>query len=400
VTSTASQASAATVSQLRRAAVATAVVFGLNAFLMAGWVVRLPATRDRLHADPAELGVALLMLGVGSLLAMPWTGRLCARYGSRRIVAVMLVPSCVSLLVLAHLPTLWATGAGLLVLGAGYGAWDVAMNVQASGVDRAVGRDLMPRYHGCWSLGGFVGAGLGTAAAAAGLSLGVHFALVAVVVAVGVLVALRWFRPDAREQAPAHPHEEEAEPTQPHERRVLLTRRLVLIGVVTLGATCIEGAAADWLALYLHDGRSSGQAVAAAGFAAFSVAMAVSRFAGTTTIEHLGRAGAVRLGGLVAGLGVLATVSAPGLVGAFVGAAAWGAGVAVIFPAAMSAGGETPGRGAEGIATVATIGYGGFLLGPPLIGLLAQHVGLGSALLVLLVLAAAVVSLASAVRPR
>ena len=393
MTSTAARSAAATGSQLRRAALATAVVFGLNAFLMAGWVVRLPATRDRLHADPAELGVALLMLGVGSLLAMPWTGRLCARYGSRRIVAVMLVPSCVSLVVLAHLPTLWATGAGLLVLGAGYGAWDVAMNVQASGVDRAVGRDLMPRYHGCWSLGGFVGAGLGTAAAAVGLSLGVHFALVAVVVAVGVLVALRWFRPDAREEAPTYPDE------RPHERRrVLLSRRLVLIGIVTLGATCIEGAAADWLALYLHDDRASGQAVAAAGFAAFSVAMAVSRFAGTTTIEHLGRAGAVRLGGVVAGLGVLATVSAPGLVGAFVGAAAWGAGVAVIFPAAMSAGGETPDRGAEGIATVATIGYGGFLLGPPLIGLLAQHVGLGAALLVLLVLAAAIAALAPAVR--
>jgi fucose permease len=390
VTGAAQQSAAHTAPVLRRAAIATAVVFGLNAFLMAGWVVRLPATRDRLHADPAQLGVALLMLGLGSLVAMPWTGRLCARYGSRRIVTVMLVPSCGALVVLAHLPTVWATGAGLFVLGAGYGAWDVAMNVQASGVDRAVGRDLMPRYHGCWSLGGFVGAGVGTAAAAVGLSLSVHFALVAVVVAVGVLVALRWFVPDARVGPTA---------AAPSRQRVLLTRRLVLIGVVTLCATCIEGAAADWLALYLHDGRSTGQAAAAAGFAVFSVAMAVSRFGGTTTIERLGRAGAVRLGGLLAGVGVLATVAAPGVVGAFIGAAAWGAGVAVIFPAAMSAGGETPGRGPEGIATVATIGYGGFLLGPPLIGLLAQHVGLGSALLVLLVLAAGAVALAPAVRP-
>jgi fucose permease len=403
VTGAAQRTRPATSPALRRAAIATAVVFGLNAFLMAGWVVRLPATRDRLHADPAQLGVALLMLGLGSLVAMPWTGRLCARYGSRRIVTVMLVPSCVSLVVLAYLPTVWATGAGLFVLGAGYGSWDVAMNVQASGVDRAVGRDLMPRYHGCWSLGGFVGAGVGTAAAAVGLSLGVHFVLVAVTVAVGVLVAVRWFLPDARgrtEVTGSQPQEQPARtPARPRRQRVLLTRRLVLIGVVTLCATCIEGAAADWLALYLHDDRGTGQAVAAAGFAAFSVAMAASRFGGTTTIEHIGRAGAVRLGGLLAGLGVLATVAAPGVVGAFVGAAAWGAGVAVVFPAAMSAGGETPERGAEGIATVATIGYGGFLLGPPLIGLLAQQVGLGSALLVLLVLAAAIVLLAQVVMP-
>jgi fucose permease len=275
----------------------------------------------------------------------------------------------------------------LFVLGAGYGSWDVAMKVHASGVDRAVGRDLMPRYHGCWSLGAFVGAGFGTAAAAIGLSLAVHFALVAGVVAIGVAVALHWFRPDATA-------------TEVGRRRVLVSRRLVLIGVVTLCATCVEGAAADWLALYLHDGRGTGQGVAAAGFAAFSVAMAVSRFAGTTTIERLGRAGAVRLGGLLAGLGVLATVAAPGLAGAFVGAAVWGAGVAVVFPAAMSAGGETPGQSAEGIATVATVGYGGFLLGPPLIGVLAKHVGLGSALLVLLGLAAAIVALAPAVRPQ
>jgi fucose permease len=381
---------------IRRAAVATAVVFGLNAFLMAGWVVRLPATRDRLHADPAQLGVALLMIGLGSILAMPATGRLCARFGSARVVMVTLLPSCSALVLLAYLPTIWATGAALFVLGAGYGSWDVAMNVQASAVDRAIGRDLMPRYHGCWSLGGFVGAGLGTVAAAVGVSLGLHFALVALVVAVGVLVSLRWFLPDVRVgSAPAATGSGEG----PAHRRVLLTRRLVLIGVVTLCATCVEGAAADWLALYLHDDRGTTQALAAAGFAAFSVAMAASRFSGTTVIERLGRAGAVRLGGALAGVGVLATVAAPGVVGAFVGAAAWGAGVAVVFPAAMSAGGETPGRSAEGIATVATIGYGGFLLGPPLIGLLAQRLGLGSALLVLLALAATVVALAPVVRP-
>ncbi|MFI5099851.1 MAG: MFS transporter [Actinomycetes bacterium] len=378
--------------ELRRAALGTAAVFALNGFLMAAWISRLPATRDRLHADPASLGLALLMTGVGSLLAMPTTGRLCARYGSRRVVAATLVPSCVALVALAFLPTVWAMAAGLFVLGAGYGSWDVAMNVQASQVDRHAGRDLMPRYHGCWSVGAFVGAALGTLAAAAGVPLAVHFTTDAVVVAVGVTVALRWFLADPP------PERASADARRAGRPHAFITRTLVLIGVVTLCATCIEGAAADWFALYLHDGRGTDAGLAAAGYAVFAVAMAASRFSGTTVIDRIGRVAAVRWGGALAGFGVLAAVLAPGVPGAMVGALLWGFGVAVIFPAAMSAGGEVPGHAAQGIATVATIGYGGFLLGPPLIGLLAQHLGLGSALLVLPVLAVGIVVLAPAVR--
>ena len=115
-------------------------------------------------------------------------------------------------------------------------------------------------------------------------------------------------------------------------------------------------------------------------------------------IDRIGRVAAVRWGGALAGLGVLGAVLAPGVPGAMAGGLLWGLGVAVIFPAAMSAGGEAPDHAAEGIATVATIGYGGFLLGPPMIGLLAQNLGLGSALLVLPALAVGIVVLAPAVR--
>ena len=272
MTGTPASATAPAALELRRAALATAAVFALNGFLMAAWVSRLPATRDRLHADPASLGLALLMTGLGSLLAMPTTGRLCARYGSRRVVAATLVPSCVALVALAFLPTVWAVGAGLFVLGAGYGSWDVAMNVQASQVDRHAGRDLMPRYHGCWSVGAFVGAALGTLAAAAGVPLAVHLTTAAGMVAVGVTVALRWFLADPTAD---RAFGDQRRTGRPH---AFITRTLVLIGVVTLCATCIEGAAADWFALYLHDGRGTHPGLAAAGYAVFAVAMAASRF--------------------------------------------------------------------------------------------------------------------------
>jgi fucose permease len=180
----------------------------------------------------------------------------------------------------------------------------------------------------------------------------------------------------------------------------VLTGRLLVVGVVTLCATTLEGAAADWLALFLTDERGATASLAAAGYAVFAVAMAGGRFAGTAVAERLGRHGAVRAGGLVSLAGVLLTVLGPGLPAAYLGAALWALGVCLVFPAAVSAGGETPGRPADAIAAVTTIGYGGFLVGPPLIGLLADRVGLGRALLVLLVLAGGIAVLAPAVRSR
>jgi len=175
---------------------------------------------------------------------------------------------------------------------------------------------------------------------------------------------------------------------------------LLLVGVVTLCATTLEGAAADWLALFLTDERGATASLAAAGYGVFAVAMAGGRFSGTVVAERLGRDGAVRVGGLVSLAGVLLTVTGPGLASAYLGAVLWALGVCLVFPAAVSAGGEVPERPQDAIAAVTTIGYGGFLLGPPLIGLLAEQVGLGRALLVLLVLAAGIAVLAPAVRSR
>jgi hypothetical protein len=317
----------------------------------------------------------------------------------------------------------------LFAWGSFYGSWDVAMNVHGSAVEQRAGREWMPRYHACWSVGGIAGAGLGALAAHAGVGLAPHFAAVAVVCVVLVGVALRSFvgdrAPDlgalqphppvsgapAREGSPAGEgaaavvHNPQPQPQlQPQPRRPgrgrVLTGRLLLVGVVTLCATTLEGAAADWLALFLTDEREATASLAAAGYAVFAVAMAGGRFSGTVVAERLGRDGAVRVGGLVSLAGVLLTVTGPGLASAYLGAVLWALGVCLVFPAAVSAGGEEPERPQDAIAAVTTIGYGGFLVGPPLIGLLAEQVGLGRALLVLLVLAAGIAVLAPAVRSR
>jgi predicted MFS family arabinose efflux permease len=421
--------------RLGRAALATALVFAVNGFLLASWVSRLPATRDRLGASVAELGLVLLAPGFGSLLSMPFSGRWCRRFGSRVVIAATTVAASVALAALAVVPTSFTLGLALFVWGSFYGSWDVAMNVHGSAVEQRAGREWMPRYHACWSVGGIAGAGCGALAAQAAMPLPLHFSAVAVLCTALVMVALRAFIED-RTVAPARgalgtlepalpvpgppegesspPREEAAEgihnPRRRGRRRLpgrvhspgprVLTGRLLLVGVVTLCATTLEGAAADWLALYLTDERGATQSLAAAGYAVFAVAMAGGRFSGTAVAERLGRDGAVRAGGVVSFVGVLLTVLGPGLVSVYLGAALWALGVCLVFPAAVSAGGEAPERPADAIAAVTTIGYGGFLLGPPLIGLLAEQVGLGRALLVLLVLAGGIAALAPAVRSR
>jgi MFS family permease len=436
--------------RLGRAALATALVFAVNGFLLASWVSRLPATRDRLGASVAELGLALLTPGFGSLLSMPFSGRWCRRFGSRVVIATTTVAASLALVALAVVPTLVALGLTLFVWGSFYGSWDVAMNVHGSAVEQRAGREWMPRYHACWSVGGIAGAGCGALAAQVGMPLALHFGAVAVACTALVMIALRSFVEDRAEApgpalapvaAPARgaaatlgagasqppdpvpgPPEGERSPRRdvvtadihsPRRKRGrrpgggrspargrVLTGRLLLVGAVTLCATTLEGAAADWLALYLTDDRGATASLAAAGYAVFAVAMAGGRFSGTVVAERLGRHGAVRLGGLVSFVGVLVTVLGPGLVSVYVGAALWALGVCLVFPAAVSAGGEAPERPADAIAAVTTIGYGGFLVGPPLIGLLAEQVGLGRALLVLLVLAGGIAVLAPAVRSR
>jgi fucose permease len=196
-------------------------------------------------------------------------------------------------------------------------------------------------------------------------------------------------RPVARETGP----ETDAAPV----RRGVFSRHLLMIGLVTLMATTVEGAAADWLAIYLADERGTSDAVAALGFAVFAAAMTAGRFAGTPITERLGRARAVRIGGVLGIVGVLLTVLPPSLPVAYAGMVLWAVGICLVFPAAVSAAGETA-RPAESIAMVTTLGYGAILVGPPLIGTLADQIGLGRALLVLVVLSVGVVVLAPAVR--
>lgn len=385
------------VPDVRRAVWATRIVFAGNGALFATWVSRIPAVRDDLGADERGLGFALLFTAVGSLIAMPLSGRMVAAVGARKVITVCVVASVLAYPALGIAPSLVWLGAVLLVVGAGVGVWDVAMNVSAHGVEERAGRTLMPGFHACWSIGSVAGAGMGALAARVGIGPALHFAIGSVVVG-GVTLAFLRALPDGRsghDPADAVGEHHLPVPTRPVTRDV----RLIGLGVMTFCAAWAEGSANDWLALMLADERDASGAAAALGFAAFSAAMTTARIAGNRVVATVGRVRTLRWGSVLGAAGVVLLLAVPTLAVSYAGALLWGLGIALVFPLAMTAAGETPGRGPEAIAMVSTIAYSGFLVGPPLIGTIAHATGLGAALWLVVGLAAGVLVLSRTARP-
>ena len=352
---------------------AVALVFAASGFVMAQTLARVPALRDHVGATEAELGLALVGGGVGSLLAMPHTARLIERFGNRTVTTVALVLGSLGWGSVGLAPNVWVL-AGLLVLaGAPVGVWDVSMNIQGTRVEQLHTRTLMPYLHAAFSAGAVLGAGLGAWAAWQRVGL-VQVSAGAVLGMVLGLVAVWRF-------IPADPPEE-ASQGQAEEGPVTrgITRTELLIGMVCLAAALAEGAANDWLALLLVDVHEAPAGFGGLAFVAFNVTMLIGRLAGGPATTRWGRAALARGGGLLAGTGILLITLAPSLEVALVAALLWGLGVSTVFPAAISAAGEVPGRGNKAIGVVSTIAYGAFLFGAPTIGVLAGAFGLDRAL--------------------
>jgi MFS family permease len=379
---------------LGRLRLALIAFFAVDGFIFASWAVRVPAVKQQTGASPADLGFALLGLSAGAVATMMITGVLCRRFGSGRLT----VASCALLSVTLVLPPLahsaLALGLALLVFGAAYGGLNVAMNSVAVDLVAALRRPVMPGFHAAWSFGGLAGAVLG-GLLAPHLSPARHLALVA---SAGLLVTAMAGRTLLRGSVPRFTAAEESGPSRvAGERRILPTgRTLILFGLIASCAAYNEGAIGDWGALHLRQDLGASASLAAAGYAAFALAEATGRLSGTALIERLGRTRVLVLGSLTACAGMLAAALAPDVGVALAGFAMTGAGLANLFPAAVASGGLL--AGSRGVATVSTLGYGGFLLGPPVIGLLASEFGLRTGLVTLSVLALAAAVIARQVR--
>jgi predicted MFS family arabinose efflux permease len=340
-------------------------VFFVNGFAIASWLAHVPFVKEKFQIDSGTLGLVLFAAAVGAVTGLTLAGRLVGRFGSRRVTSVATVGVCAILPLLLLVPTLSLLAATLACFGMCFGAMDVAMNAQAVAVEARQGRPLMSSFHALFSLGGLAGAGVGSALLSLGVDPRVHIVGAALALFVVSALALPALLPSSVDRAGDEPGL--AAPEGP----------LVGLGILALFALLSEGAIGDWSAVYLRVGLGTDPGFAAAGFAAFSLTMTLGRLVGDRLRQQMRAVPLLRLSGAVcaAGLGIALLVGHP--IAALVGFGCVGFGLANVVPILFSAAGNTPGvRPSVGVAAIATAGYCGFLIGPPLIGFVAQTTSL------------------------
>jgi len=362
---------------LRNVRVALAAIFFANGAGLASWVPHIPSVQTTLALGPATLGLALLGMAAGALVAIPTAGALTARFGSRSVVRAAALLFFATLWLPVFAPSLASLVAALVLLGAGNGALDVSMNAQAAALERQWPHPIMSSFHGMWSVGGLFGAGVAAAALHFGVTSSVHIVAAALGYGAVCALALPHLLPRSLDAANDGP------------RLARPTGVVTALGLMALLALVSEGAIGDWSAVYLRHTLATSAGAAALGFASFQLMMAAGRFAGDTVVERFGNSRVVGVSGSVAAIGLAAALVIGHPVAAIVGCACVGLGLANVIPILFRAAAEIPGISAgHGIAAVSTAGYCGFLAGPPLIGLSAEVLTLPGALgLVVLCLA-------------
>ncbi|MEU4030693.1 MFS transporter [Streptomyces anulatus] len=355
---------------------------------MASWVARTPAVRDALEVSTGSMGLVLFGLSIGSMAGVLASGGLVRGRGGRRVIALGAGLLVAGLLVIAGGATLEVSAGvfgGLALFGAGMGLAEVAFNIEGAAVERALGRPVLPVLHGCFSLGTVIGALIGMGLTAVRFPVGWHLAAVAVAVAAAAVWTVR--------AVPAGTGREEPEAGDDGRTggwraqvAVWRDRRLVLIGLIVLAMAFAEGSANDWLPLLMVDGHGTSATAGSLTFMLFAVAMTTGRFTGGPLLVRYGPAAVVRASALVAAVGVALVVFSDNALLAGAAVVLWGLGASLGFPVTISAAGEGARNASARVAAVSTAGYAAFLVGPPSLGFLADHVGLRNAMVVVLVL--------------
>ncbi|MGV3570831.1 MAG: MFS transporter [Ramlibacter sp.] len=368
---------------LRAAIRALRAQFFVAGALFATWGVHVPSIKAHYALGESALAIAMLAGGVGAVVALLQAGRLLARHGPRRIVppmALVCVAAVGSLLLPSHYGVLLAL---MLAYGMAAAIYDVAINDEATAIERQAGRPLMSGFHGMFSLGGMVGAAAWSALAPLGVS-----ALQHLMAASAALGAVAWIATPFMLRL------------QPHGRGgavpLSLPRGpLVLLGLMAALGLVGEGAMYDWSVLYLRQEVGAPASIASLGYASFSGAMAAGRFGGDWVRARVRSATLLRASGLLGAVGMALALAVPHPGVALAGFALVGLGFANIVPVLFSAAGQQPGIApAHGIAAVSSVGYFGLMAGPPMIGFIAEAQSLTAGMLVVIFFAAVVAGFA------
>jgi MFS family permease len=365
--------------------------FGINGFLGANWVSRIPAVVRKLEIGMDTLGTVLLLFAVGAIIAFPICGRSTSTRGSALVTTFFGLFFCVTVPMLAFSPNVWWLALSLTLYGLANGGVDVAMNAQGVEIELATGRKIMGSLHGFYSLGGLLGAGTGALAAWLDTSLEWHFTTLSVL-GFGILA---W-------AATGLIQDRTREGTKPESGGFVIPPRILWpLGIIAFCSALGEGAMADWSALYLHEHLGSRESVAAIGFFVFSLTMLTGRFLGDGIVAKFGPVTVIRTCAIIATAGLLFGIAVDEIWSALIGFGAVGLGLSIVIPLVYGAAGNTQGiPGGRGVASVATIGYTGFLAGPAALGWVAEATSLRIAMLIVVMLSGVVVVMAGQADPR
>lgn len=353
--------------RFNRARWAISLIFAINGFLYANWTSRIPRLQTLYDIGNSQIGLVLLTISVGSLISMPLTGYFIVQTGSKRITRAMLLLFICCCPLLALMPSVMALMLGGLLIGMSTGSLDVAMNAQAILVEEGLKKPIMSSFHAIFSMGMLVGAGFSSLSITLGLDLAPHLLLACAL----VLPLAIW----CIQQLLAEPTAATAEDTgSPQKQGFRFHPTLFLLGLTAFCCMMGEGAMADWTAAYMLRIAHSPEQLAPMGQAAFSGAMMIGRLGGDWARQQYGSLLLIRGGGLLALLGLSVALFFPSPWLAFTGFLIVGLGLSNIVPIAYSISGKLPGiPSGVGISSVTTIGYTGFLFGPPLIGFITDY---------------------------
>ena len=370
-----------------RARWAIFIVFLLAGILVGAWVPHVPLAKERIGAGPAIFGLALLAIAAGAVFSMPFTGALINRFGSARLTLAGGLIFGIGFLGPAFAPDLWTFLPAAFVMGLGIGSMDVSMNAHGLAVEKALGRPIISGLHAAWSVGCTLGAFGGSWVLGAYNPAVEAFGFMLLFV-VGLVITCNSLLPAAVDKGLSESH------------FGWPTRATVGLGALCFLALMVEGSVADWAGIFTKEKFAIGAALAAWGFAFYQGGMSFSRFAGDGLRQKFGAVNLVVASAVLAAVGMAGALLAPSLPLAFAAYAAGGIGIGNLAPVLFAGGGrlepDAPGRG---IAAVVSMGYAGFLAGPPIIGFVAQFTTLGWALGLTVVAAMIIAIFAKGVAP-
>jgi MFS family permease len=351
--------------------------------VFSSWAVRIPAVKDLFGLNEASLGAVLFLLPLGSFLALPIAGWAVHRFGSRMITVLSAIGYSLLLVMIGYCGEVWQLSVVLFFFGFFGDFLNIAMNTQGLSVQRMVNRSVLSGMHGLWSVGALLGAVIGGWSLRSGWSTLQHLSGVAVACALLSLVFYTWL---VRDQLPIG---------GPQKVFVLPERALLLLGLICFCTAVCEGAMADWGSLYYRQVLRDPDGVSTTGYTAFTFAMAAGRFMGDRVIQRLRYRNTLILNGLCIALGLSIALGIPSPVLVVLGYALVGIGVSVVIPIVyMIAGKSVKMAPAAALAAVSTVGFTGFMAGPPVIGFIAHETGLRLALVTVMVLGLVITLLA------